>query len=81
VTIELPDKPLSGLHLTSDEARRELAIGLYAGGRVSLGQAASIAGQSRIELQQELGRRHICMNYSLEAAQQDIARVRSKLGQ
>ena len=79
MTIELPDKPLGGLHLTSDEARRELAIGLYAGGRVSLGQAASIAGESRIEFQQELGRRHICMNYSVEDVEHDIATVRGKL--
>ena len=57
-----------------------MAIGLYAGGRVSLGQAASIAGQSSIELQQELGRRHICINYTLQDAENDIARVRGKLG-
>ena len=80
MTIELPDQALGSLQLTIEQARQELAIGLYAGGEISLGRAAQIAGLPRISFQQELGRRHICVNYTAEDAQHDIETVRGKLG-
>jgi predicted HTH domain antitoxin len=79
MTIELPDKALGNLQLTPEQARREIAVGLYAGGQISLGRAAQVAGQPKPAFQQELARRHICMNYSVEDAQHDIETVRGKL--
>jgi hypothetical protein len=46
MTIELPDEEIGGLQLTAEQARVELAIGLYAGREVSLGRAAKIASLS-----------------------------------
>lgn len=80
MTIELPDKAFGNLHLTAEQVRLELAVGLYAGGQISLGKGAEIAGTSKIDFQQELGRRHICINYTVEDARQDIETVRRKLG-
>jgi hypothetical protein len=57
VTIELPD--IDSLRLTPNEARLELAVGLYAGRRVTLGHGAKIAGVSHTQFMREVGRRGI----------------------
>lgn len=72
MTIELPDKELEALHLTSEQARVELAIGLYAGGQVSLGRAAKIAGMPKILFMRETGRRQIPMHYTMDDLLHDI---------
>ncbi len=72
MTIELPDNELGSLKLTSTEARLALAIGLYADRKVSMGRAAKIAGIPYVFFMHELGKRGICMNYSMEDLQHDI---------
>ncbi|MBI3461999.1 MAG: UPF0175 family protein [Planctomycetes bacterium] len=52
-----------------------LAIGLYAGDKVTLGQGASIAGLSQPAFLQELGKRKIPIHYGLTEAAEDIAAV------
>lgn len=44
--IELPDAEIESLHLTPEQARLELAVGLYAGREVTLGRAAKIAAEN-----------------------------------
>jgi predicted HTH domain antitoxin len=78
--IELPDVELAGLGLTREQARVELAAGLYAGRQVTMGRAAKIAGLSQAAFLRELGKHGICVNYAEEDAQHDIARVRERLG-
>jgi predicted HTH domain antitoxin len=78
--IELPDAEVGSLQLTSEQARVELAAGLYAGRQVTMGRAARIAGLSQTAFMHELGKRGICLNYSAEDAQHDIATVRQRLG-
>jgi predicted HTH domain antitoxin len=73
VTIELPD--LDSLRLTPAEARLELAIGLYAGRRVTLGNGARIAGVSHTRFMREVGSRGIPVHYTAEDALHDIAMV------
>jgi predicted HTH domain antitoxin len=72
MTIELPDKEIEALHLTPERARVELAVGLYAGRQVTLGRAAKIAGVSYTAFMHEIGRRGICINYSVEDALHDM---------
>lgn len=72
MTIELPDKEIGALHLTPEKARVELAIGLYAGRQVTLGRAAKIAGVTYTAFMHEIGRRGICINYSVEDALHDM---------
>ena len=57
------------------EARLELAVGLYAGRRVSLGRAAKVAGVSYTEFMHEIGHRGLCINYTVEDASHDMAIV------
>lgn len=75
--IELPDADVGSLHLTPEQARLELAVGLYAGREVTLGRAARIAGMTYSAFMQEIGKRGICVNYTEKDAQDDI----SQLGQ
>ncbi len=73
MTIELPDLELGALHLTPEQMRVELAVGLYAGRHVSMGRASKIAGIPYADFMRELGRRGICLNYTVEDAQHDMA--------
>ena len=73
MTIELPD--LDSLRLTPDQARLELAVGLYAGRRVTIGHGAKIASISHTEFMHEVGRRGITVHYTAEDALHDVATV------
>jgi predicted HTH domain antitoxin len=79
VIIELPEQELGSLKLTPAQARIEMAAGLYAGRQVTLGRAARIAGIPYTEFMHELGRRGICINYTLEDALHDIETVEKRL--
>jgi len=79
MTIELPE--LESLRLTPEQARLELAVGLYAGRRVTLGRAAKIAGVSHTEFMHEIGRRGLCLHYTVEDAMHDMAVVDKLCGQ
>ena len=72
MTIELPDVNIGSQPLTSEQARIELASGLYAGRAVSMGRAARIAGISYTDFMHELGRRGICINYGVEDFEHDM---------
>ena len=73
MTIELPD--IDSLRLTPNEARLELAVGLYAGRRVTLGHGAKIAGVSHTQFMREVGSRSIPIHYTAEDALHDVAMV------
>jgi predicted HTH domain antitoxin len=72
MTIELPDVNIGSQPLTSEQARIEIACGLYAGREVSMGRAAKIAGISYTDFMHELGKRGICMNYGIEDFEHDM---------
>ncbi len=66
--------------LTPAHAALHLAIGLYASGEVTLGQAAEAAGQPQGEFMRELGRRKIPLHYGVEDFAEDLVAIES-LGQ
>ena len=74
--IEIPEPEADALDLTPEEARLDLAVGLYARRRVTLGRAARIAGVAYSEFLQEAGRRGLCVDYDVEDAAADIEVVR-----
>ena len=61
--------------ISQADAALYLAIGLYVGDKVSFGQAAIIAGITRIQFQQVLGKNRIPLHYDMADAEQDIATV------
>ena len=75
MTVELPDKHLQGLPITADRLKLEAGIGFYASGEMTLGQAARLAGVSQTQFLHELGKRRICLNYSLEDLEKDLKTV------
>ena len=75
VTVDLPDKSLRGLNVTPDRLKLEAGIGLYTSGEATLGQAALLAGVSQTAFLHELGKRNICVNYSLEDLEHDLRTI------
>jgi predicted HTH domain antitoxin len=61
--------------ISSQEAALHLALGLFADDKVTLGQAAAIAGISQPAFLQELGRRRIPVHYGMDELEHDIAVV------
>jgi predicted HTH domain antitoxin len=78
MTITLPAELEN--QITPQEAALHLAIGLFVDDKVTLGQAAAIAGIPQPEFLQELGKRKIPIHYGVEELEQDIATVRKLAG-
>jgi len=66
--------------MTATAAKLHMAIGLFAGDEVTLGQAAAIAGISQPAFLQELGKRKIPVHYGPDELDEDIATVRKMTG-
>jgi predicted HTH domain antitoxin len=65
--------------ISREEAALHLAVGLYVVEKVTLGQAAGVAGLSQPRFLQELGRRQIPIHYGLDELEEDLATV-SRIG-
>lgn len=61
--------------LSPAEAALHLAIGLFVAERVTLGQAAEIAGVPQAALLKELGKRKIPIHYGPDELAQDLKAV------
>jgi predicted HTH domain antitoxin len=62
--------------MTADELRQELAIALYAQGKISFGKARELAGATVWQFQNELGRRSIPPHYDTDDFAEDVATLR-----
>jgi predicted HTH domain antitoxin len=74
--ITLSDELVNGLDLTPERARRDLALGLYAEQRITLGRAAKLAGMIQSEFLRLLGELRIPMHYDLPELEADMQMVR-----
>ncbi len=79
VQIEVPQEILDSARLTVPQLRTELAIHLYAEGRLSLGKARELAGMSLWQFRQLLAARHISPHYDTADLDDDVNTV-SQLG-
>jgi predicted HTH domain antitoxin len=61
--------------LTPTQAALHLAVGLFASGEVTLGQAAEASGLSQAEFMRELGRRKIPLHYGTEEFAEDLVTI------
>ena len=75
VTVKLPDEHLQGLNVTPTRLKLEAGIGFYTSGEVTLGQAALLAEATQSQFLHELGKRRICVNYSLEDFECDLKTI------
>jgi predicted HTH domain antitoxin len=71
VAVLLPEEIES--RFTPEDIRLHLALGMYLDRRVTLGQAATIAGVSQADFMHELGRRRIPVHYEIDDALADVA--------
>jgi predicted HTH domain antitoxin len=77
MTVTIPSERLGSVALTEREALVDIAIGLYKREEASLGRAAEVAGISSVRLLDELGRRHIPVNYGVPDLQSNLATLES----
>jgi predicted HTH domain antitoxin len=77
VLIAIHDDALRGLDLTEDQARLDLALGLFIDQRVTLGRGAEIARMSQAEFLKELGQRGIPVHYDVEDFRADLRTLES----
>jgi predicted HTH domain antitoxin len=77
VLIAIHDDALRGLDLTENQARLDLALGLFIDQRVTLGRGAEIAMMTQSEFLKELGRRGIPVHYDVEDFRADLHTLES----
>ena len=62
-------------HMSAQEIRRELAVHLYALGKLSAGKARELANMDMVAFQCLLGSRGISVNYGLEDFKEDLETI------
>jgi predicted HTH domain antitoxin len=74
--LEVPQDILDSARMTLSELRVEMAIYLYAQGRLSVGKARELAGKSLWEFRQLLASRRISPHYDETDLEQDLSTLR-----
>ena len=74
--IVIDDDLLHAARMSEPELKLELAVLLYQRNRLTLGQAARLAGMNQARLRLPLGGRAIAPNYGLAEFSHDVAVVR-----
>ena len=75
-TLEVSQDILDSARLTLAELKVEMAVYLYAQGRLSIGKARELAGMSLWEFRQLLASRRIAPHYDELALNEDVATLR-----
>jgi predicted HTH domain antitoxin len=73
--VHLSDELLTPLRLTEKEVLIELAIALYASGKLSFGKARELAGLDWVRFLQALSARDIPAHYNQEDFETDLSAV------
>lgn len=71
-TIRISQDILDSARLTIPEMQQELAIWLYAQGRLGIGKARELAGMSLWEFRQLLAARKISPHYDVQELEEDL---------
>ncbi|MBI4617114.1 MAG: UPF0175 family protein [Planctomycetes bacterium] len=70
--LNIPDEIIRGLGGDEQSVLIEIAVALYKLRRMTLARAARLVGTDRIGFQRILGERGLELNYTMEAAEEDI---------
>jgi len=76
ILLEVPQDILDSARLTISELKAELAVYLYAQGRLSIGKASELAGMALWEFRQLLASRHISPHYDVVDLDEDMTTLR-----
>ena len=74
--IQISQDILDSARLTLPELQQELAIFLYAQGRLGIGKARELAGMSLWEFRQLLAARRIAPHYDVDELNEDVSTLR-----
>ena len=72
LTLTLPRDVLESARLSVEEAKQELAVSLYARGRLSVGKARELAGMSLWAFRQLLAARGVSPHYGVSDLEEDV---------
>jgi predicted HTH domain antitoxin len=75
-TLDVPQDILDAARLTVDELKVEMAVYLYAQGRLSIGKARELAEMTLWEFRQLLASRRIPPHYDVADLDEDVATLR-----
>lgn len=75
-TLEVPQDILDSARLTMSELKVEIAVYLYAQGRLSIGKARELGGMTLWEFRQLLASRRIPPHYDVVDLDEDMATLR-----
>lgn len=75
--LEIPQDVLDAARMTPAELKVELAVHLYAQGRLSIGKARELAGMTLWEFRQLLAARRIPPHYGVAELHEDLATLRA----
>ena len=74
--LSVPDEIAAQTGCSTREMLFDLAVGLFLDGRLALGRAAGLAGQTKIAFLDELGRRRVPMPYDEKDLAADVETLR-----
>ena len=74
--LEVPQDVLDSARMTPAELKVEMALHLYAQGRLSIGKARELAGMALWEFRQLLASRRIPPHYDATDLDEDVATLR-----
>lgn len=80
MNLTISDDVLEAADLSERDLRIELALALYARGKLSLGKAAEVAQVHVADLMQEMAGREIPLNYGLADLEQDLRTLEKHKG-
>ncbi len=75
-TLEISQDILDSAKLTVNDLKLEIAVSLYAQGRLSVGKARELAGMSLWEFRQLLASRRISPHYNVDDFEEDLTTLR-----
>ncbi len=78
MNLKLDIPVLDDLEISRADLLTDMALGLYMDRRVTLGQAADIAGLPQSEFRRLLGRLGVAIQYDLEDLDHDLAVLRDR---
>jgi predicted HTH domain antitoxin len=76
-TLTFPNDLLFSTNMTQQEIATELAVALYQREKLSMGQAADIAGMRKMQFQHLLASRDIPLNLDVSDLEKDIANLKA----
>jgi predicted HTH domain antitoxin len=76
MTLNVPDDLVRSTQLTRAELQAEFALALFRLERLTLGQAAQLAGLPQLDFQRLLASRDIPIHYGVDAMEQDVRRAK-----